>query len=416
MGRVKELLLEMQERENWPSGLEDKYVCASHFTDKYLREWINSSAKDGVCSYCGCKCQVANMQDFGEHVAFKINSQYNDVNDANLYYADGFYDEDGRIVHGLKDFCGYAVPREAECFESTRELLEYLDFYVDDDNLQEDVESIFKTQKWVSRDILSTEEMGVLMSDMWDKFSDMVKHQRRFTFLADHRFIRILTKPKEMGPKEDSNILSVLKSLINQVGLIAFMNTDDVFYRVRKLDELGDKYGFNDITSPSDDKAFNNRMSPAGISMFYASFNKEIAKNEASGDDQKGILIGKFRPKRRLRLVDLTAIPNDLSFWMNYYQENKFLNKFIKEVTKPIGSKDKDIEYVPTQIFTEYIRYMFKDYKGRGIDGIIYSSSKSSKEKNLVLFCNQEESKEFVDLAGPIELYTKKWIKVDEWS
>lgn len=59
---------------------------------------------------------------------------------------------------------------------------------------------------------------------------------------------------------------------------------------------------------------------------------------------------------------------------------------------------------------------MFKDYKGRGIDGIIYSSSKSSKEKNLVLFCNQEESKEFVDLAGPIELYTKKWIKVDEWS
>ena len=194
------------------------------------------------------------------------------------------------------------------------------------------------------------------------------------------------------------------------------MNTDDVFYRVRKLDELGDKYTFKDITSPLDDKAFNNRMSPAGVSMFYASFDKEIAKNEASGDDPKGILIGKFRPKRRLRLVDLTVIPVDLSFWMDYYQENIFLNRFNKEITKPVGPGDKDIEYIPTQVFTEYIRYMFKDYKGKGIDGIIYSSSKGSSGKNLVLFCNQEASSEYVQLAGPIELYTKKWTKVNEWK
>ena len=58
----------------------------------------------------------------------------------------------------------------------------------------------------------------------------------------------------------------------------------------------------------------------------------------------------------------------------------------------------------------------FKDYKGKGIDGIIYSSSKDSSGKNLVLFCNQADSSEYVELAGPIELYTKKWTKVNEWK
>lgn len=414
MGYYKKMLIEMEERGNWPVGLEDKYVCASHFDDIYLQKKVHSYGEDGICSYCGKKGKVANMQEFGEFIVTKILESYNDVNDAGLFDADDFFD-DG-TVPGFKEFCNYVVPDDAECYDSTAELLYELGADVDNAELQKDIEDIFTTQEWVSRDLLITEKREVRIGDLWDKFSNMVKHQRRFTFLADHRYIRILTKPKEMGPKEDTNILSVLYSLINQVGLVVSLTPDDIFYRVRKLDEINDNYAFKDITSPPDDKAFNNRMSPAGVSMFYASFNKELAKNEASGDDPKGILIGKFRPKRRLRLVDLTAIPNELSFWMDYYQENIFLNKFNKEITKPVDPMDKDTEYIPTQVFTEYIRYMFKDYKKKGMDGIIYSSSKTSSGKNLVLFCDQDTSSEYVELAGPIELYSKKWVKVNEWK
>lgn len=97
---------------------------------------------------------------------------------------------------------------------------------------------------------------------------------------------------------------------------------------------------------------------------------------------------------------------------MDNFQENIFLKRFNKEVTKPVAQDDKDIEYIPTQVLTEYLRYMFKDYKRRTIDGIIYGSSQEAKNKNLVLFCNQKASRKYIELAAPIKVYTKEWIKV----
>ena len=42
---------------------------------------------------------------------------------------------------------------------------------------------------------------------------------------------------------------------------------------------------------------------------------------------------------------------------------------------------------------------MFTDKKGRRLDGMIYGSSKT-RDKNIVLFCNQNDSREFVDLRS----------------
>lgn len=417
MGRVKEMMLEMEEHGDWPVGLEDKYVCASHFDDIYLRNKVHSYGEDGVCSYCGKKRRVANMQKFGEFIATKILESYNDVNDAGLFDADDFFDEDDGTVPGFKEFCSYVVPDEAECYESISELMYELGLDVDNDDLRNDIENIFTTQEWVSRDLLITEKKEVRMNDLWVKFSDMVKSKRRFTFLADPSYLEILIGSKEKYGSSDKNILTVLYSLINQMKLLTILRPDEVLlYRSRKVDKLDSSYSFNDITSPPDKSAFNNRMSPAGISMFYASFDKNTAKGECSGEDSVGIIIGTFKPKRRLKVIDLTAIPNKISFWMDYYQESIFLKEFNKQVTKSIDPKEKDIEYIPTQVLTEYFRYMFKDFRKRPIDGVIYGSSKETKNKNLVLFCDQEASSKYVELAGPIELYTKKWTKVNEWK
>ena len=81
-------------------------------------------------------------------------------------------------------------------YDTTSELLDNLDFNVNDDSLREDIEKMFTIQEWVSRDILSTEKKEVRMSDLWDKFSDMVKYQRRFTFLADPKYLEIFDVAK----------------------------------------------------------------------------------------------------------------------------------------------------------------------------------------------------------------------------
>ena len=78
----------------------------------------------------------------------------------------------------------------------------------------------------------------------------------------------------------------------------------------------------------------------------------------------------------------------------------EFLRDFSKEVSRPIDQDDRiHIEYLPTQAFTEYIRYRFKDHDGSSLDGIMFNSSKPNAGKNVVLFCNQDESSEYVELT-----------------
>lgn len=77
-----------------------------------------------------------------------------------------------------------------------------------------------------------------------------------------------------------------------------------------------------------------------------------------------------------------------------------FLNSFHKDITRPLLNDAKEaIEYIPSQIFTEYLRWMFTDKKGRNIDGLMYRSSKT-QNANVVLFCNNENSRKWLKLEN----------------
>jgi hypothetical protein len=140
-------------------------------------------------------------------------------------------------------------------------------------------------------------------------------------------------------------------------------------------------------------------MSPAGISMFYSSLQAKT--NHAELGSIEGVIVtGRFTLKRDVRILDLTSLPS-LSYWgKGDIGEMEFLHDFAKEVSRPIKRDDRiHIEYLPTQAFTEYIRYRFKDNNGAPLDGIMFNSSIPNAGKNVVLFCNKEESSEYVDLT-----------------
>lgn len=44
MGQVKKMMMDLQERGDWPSGLDDKLVCCHHFDDPYLNKIIRRYA------------------------------------------------------------------------------------------------------------------------------------------------------------------------------------------------------------------------------------------------------------------------------------------------------------------------------------------------------------------------------------
>ena len=115
-------------------------------------------------------------------------------------------------------------------------------------------------------------------------------------------------------------------------------------------------------------------------------------------DSERLKVIGEFVSLREFNVIDLTALPTKISIWMDNWQIFAFLKSFHSDITKPLLKGDKEeIEYVPSQIFTEFLRWMFKDKIGNNVDGLVYESCKTHNA-NIVLFCNNSESRSWIRL------------------
>ena len=397
MGFAKRHMMEQEEKGDWPSTeLQGKKVCTHHFFDSYINKRIKDCGEKGCCSYCGHKGVVRDMYDVGRDIMWKISLYYTDIDNADLQLASGFYDDDNEEITGFKRVGPYVAPEENEFFDSVEELVSELDLCTDNDELDEDINSMFTSEQWISKNIYQ-EDQTVRLALQWEKFCKDVTSHRRFTFLATPEF------------EGNDNILAHLHEIVIEQGLCKVLPAGTELYRARKISKPQNKYGFKDITSAPDKYAFPNRMSPVGISMFYASFEKDTPVKECVGGDEPVMILGKFKTSRPLNVIDLTQIPQN-SFWMNGWQENRFLHKFNTEITKPLNPNDSNhLQYVPTQVITEYFRYMFVNSKGQHMDGIIYGSSKSD-ERNIVLFCNQKESENYLDSNVEIEEYDRSLV------
>ena len=63
----------------------------------------------------------------------------------------------------------------------------------------------------------------------------------------------------------------------------------------------------------------------------------------------------------------------------------------MEELTRPIVKDGREhIEYVPTQIVTEYFRHVFRTSIGEQVKGILYRSSRNGEGTCCVLFFGNE--------------------------
>ena len=221
---------------------------------------------------------------------------------------------------------------------------------------------------------------------------------------SDTALQEIVKQEGHRGKCSYCDILTELASMIHQFDLCTDLSKDKIIFRARPISQ-NTPLTFNEITCPPDDCAKQNRMSPAGVSMFYGAFDEETARMECtpkSRHDGKGrFLIGQFTPKRNFQLIDLTALPMP-SFWQHKRDTREalaFMHIFHNEITKRIKPDDRiHTEYVPSQVFTEYLRYMFKLEGEIDVDGLIYKSSVNNN-KCVVVFCNQKDSKDYFELV-----------------
>ena len=126
-------------------------------------------------------------------------------------------------------------------------------------------------------------------------------------------------------------------------------------------------------TPPAQFAMQSNRMSPAGIPMFYGAFYVETARLETFDPEHHAgqiLSIGTFRATRALRVLDLADLPDIPSVFEEDGHHRihplRFLHAFAHDIVKPIARDGREhIEYVPTQIVTEYFRRVFRDAEDR---------------------------------------------------
>ena len=399
MSRIKEYLMDIEEGRIVPGELQDKCVCPDHFSDVELQGVIREEGHRGRCSYCGGKGIVMDIPDFIKMVRSKLESEFEDVDNAMLPLEKSVFDDDDEDVPSFTRFHGYAAPSDSDMYDDTGEVISELLEITEPEALFHDVVNALPEHGWISKaPFVATldDELNI----KWKHFAEMVKHKQRFTFLANREF--------DGRPSEYDNglfdILTELGAMIHKFGICKNLDDETVIYRARPITK-DTSLIFDEITSPPDECAKQNRMSPAGVSMFYGSFDEETARKECtpqSRHDGKGrFLIGRFIQRRSLLLIDLTALPRP-SFWHQKRDTREalaFMHIFHNEITKRIKPDDRiHTEYIPSQVFTEYLRYVFKLEGEISVDGMIYKSSVNEKHC-IVLFCDRKESAEYLKLV-----------------
>ncbi len=114
---------------------------------------------------------------------------------------------------------------------------------------------------------------------------------------------------------------------------------------------------------------------------------------------------GNFKLNKKISVIDFSKLPPIPSIFdtkkMKKYFLISFLYSLINDITKGISRDGKEhIEYVPTQIVTEYFKYVFNKNRKTKIEGLIYPSSKNYPKKAIVIFWDNEECLENLELIN----------------
>src|SRR5262249_15613697 len=101
-----------------------------------------------------------------------------------------------------------------------------------------------------------------------------------------------------------------------------------------------------------------------------------------------------------------------------------FLHSFVASVAAKVEPGEREhVDYVPTQVVTEWFRTIFRDGKSR-LDGIYYPSTQRSGGISIVLFANRHavflspDQKKMLSGRGPLDewwlqnRHEKAWLEL----
>jgi HEPN superfamily RES-like protein/RES domain-containing protein len=276
MGRLKDYLEELGTRGFGDTG--DRSVCLNCIIDKGLREQVAPHLTEDACTFCGREAKddvpiAAPFEELMRPIMDAIHFLYERSEDS-LYWSDDI------------------TPRY-----SSQEVADSICAGEVADDVLQAIFDVITEDEW-------NEDPGALRPNValryaWNNFREKVKHETRFVFLSI---------PEESSPHPDefttNEILEKLISIIQFREIITDVPAGRVFYRGRMADkpDLGG-YDASTLGPPPPMRASANRMSPAGISMFYGCDDIPTVVAEIGSHTAKRFaVIGAFETTRPLQM------------------------------------------------------------------------------------------------------------------
>ncbi len=369
MGLMKRLM-EEEDARGWRSF--GGYVCAECVGEDFLAGYVAENATANQCDFC----------DRAADQAIAVDSD--DVMDL---IGSGLYREWTHPVQVMGRADGEWVGTTYDAWE----VLETVGIGTGS-VFGEKVADAFLDDLWCEADPYALQPHEVL-SYGWERFAEHVKYRTRYVFL--------LEEEEEEFPDRDEIhpglMLQRLEEVVRATGILRPVPKGTRFFRARDH-EVGEKPGTaSELGTPPPENATKpNRMSPAGIPMFYGSSDRDTAVAELGHSQKAMATVAEFETLRELRVMDLNHIPPVPSLFdeMNASERPAFLflRNFAAAISQPIAGDGREhIDYVPTQVVTDYFRRIFKDDGGGRLDGLLFRSSRHEGGQCCVLFVENQQ-------------------------
>ena len=377
---------------------EDDYVCADCFDDDGLKNFVEATAVKKACTFCDVRADdpiAAPFLQAIEHMSDCLAREY-DIAENCLPYqgAEGGYLWTVWTTYELlTDELQFELPND------------------DDSRLLRSIEGALGDRTWCNAHPFSLSDSDRLRMS-WAEFCKVIKHQRRFFFMEERR------DPHDelLGP---GAILDTIGRWCERLHLIANLRTGTKVFRARYQNPGLRLVTARDLGPPCEEQATqSNRMSPPGIVMLYASDDPETGLRETS-TGPGAFVVGEFEIQREIKILDLASLPlipsifQELPDSLEYDTRPPliFLHHIADDISKLIARDDRNhVEYVPTQVVTEYFRTGFS-YASAPIMGVRYPSSRHKGHSSIVLFATQQDL--LIEDGRPDPFRTREpWLKL----
>jgi len=212
-----------------------------------------------------------------------------------------------------------------------------------------------------------------------DKNSDALSfYYDCFKYYAKKHCPDFLDDTKIFGNVTYGDLIESISKIIKKQKMVVPLKCNTSLCRTR-IDAENHYQKVEDLCPPPKNKAKANRMSHAGIPMFYCAKDEKTALLETIDSDSIShkATIATFENTKDLTIIDFTKKLPQRDFFSEESDKEAvlFLEDFLKDMSKPIEKDGREhIEYAPTQRLVKALRGKFE------IDGIAYRSSRNGKK------------------------------------